>query len=165
MNRLQQRTMAIILVSCFSASLAVAQEGPVSSLAQRNMLVAPGQPNPYASGMMQSMNWQHRELPPPKVLKEKSIIHIQVDEKAQMKSDGGLDRRKIGSYTSILTDWLKIVDMKSLKPQTQADGDQTIAGTLNKLFRAEGDLETNESLKFQIAATVSEVLPNGNLKL
>ncbi|MGY8770180.1 MAG: flagellar basal body L-ring protein FlgH [Pirellulales bacterium] len=165
MNRLRNANFAIILFSCFAASLAVAQEGPVSSLARRSLPGVPGQTNGYASGTMQDMNWQYRELPPPKVVQLYDIIHISVDEKSQLKSEGEMERRKIASYTSILTDWLRIEDQKSLKPQLQADGDQTIAGNLNKLFRAEGDLETKESIKFKIASMVSEVLPNGNLKL
>src|SRR5690606_11460659 len=47
----------------------------------------------------------------------------------------------------------------------QSDGDQRVQGNLNQLYRATGELETVESLKFEIAAKVAAVLPNGNLVL
>ena len=55
--------------------------------------------------------------------------------------------------------------LRAIKPAPQSDGDQRIQGNLTQLNRVTGQLDTAESLKFEIAATVSAVLPNGNIVL
>ena len=50
-----------------------------------------------------------------------------------------------------------------VKPDPQSDGDPRVQGTLNQLFRAQANLQTTDSLKFDIAAKVASVLPNGTL--
>src|SRR5207253_3604740 len=64
-----------------------------------------------------------------------------------------------------LNDWIRLVGLRAIKPATQSDGDQRIQGNLQQLNRVTGQLDTAESLKFEIAATVSAVLPNGNIVL
>ncbi|MEX1039504.1 MAG: flagellar basal body L-ring protein FlgH [Pirellulaceae bacterium] len=163
---------AALLILTTSTSLAMAQEsaGPVSSLARRTMpteqQMANGQyPADYVPGTNRDMNWFHRELPPPRKIQVHDLIHIRVDERSESGSEGMMDRRKSGVYNATLTDWLRIQNLTSLKPTTQADGDQRVAGNLNKRLRSEGEMETVELLRFTIAAEVQEILPNGTLKL
>lgn len=151
--------------------------GPVSSLAQRSLRQQPqmasqhsrgGQqqmPPNYVPGTNRDMNWYHRELPPPRKIQVHDLIHIRVDESSQAGSEGTVDRRKSGVYNTALTDWLRLENLTSLKPSKQNDGDQKIAGILNKRLRSEGEMETTELLRFTIAAEVQEILPNGTLKL
>lgn len=171
------QTVALLILTT-STSLAMAQEaaGPVSSLARRTLptqqqMAAQQQmggqqyPPNYVPGTNRDMNWFHRELPPPRKIQVHDLIHIRVDERSEAGSEGTMDRRKTGVYNTTLTDWLRIQNLTSLKPTTQADGDQRIAGMLNKRLRAEGEMETVELLRFTIAAEVQEILPNGTLKL
>jgi flagellar L-ring protein precursor FlgH len=76
-----------------------------------------------------------------------------------------LQRRRTSQYDARLNDWLVLVGLRAIKPAPQSDGDQRIQGNLQQLNRVTGQLDTAESLKFEIAATVADVLPNGNIVL
>ena len=103
--------------------------------------------------------------PPPRVIKKHDIIAIRVDEVTQMASRGEIERRKNALYHAVLNDWVHLIGLKALKPDRQIDGDQTVNGQLNSLYRAEGEMETNEALAFNIAAQIADIRPNGNLVL
>lgn len=110
-------------------------------------------------------SWYETPLPPPKEARVNDIITIRVDLGTRMSSDAQWQRRRNGRYDAILNDWIIFNGLRSVKPAPQSDGDQRVQGNMNLLDRAQGDLETSESLKFEIAATVASVLPNGNLVL
>lgn len=152
------------MLSGVQAALAQNQ-GPVSSLSQRHLPPQAISQGPPYNGTTREMSWYYRELPPPRQVQVHDLIHIRVEERSQAFSDGEIDRKKTGQYAAILTDWLRLDGLDSLKPAVQADGDQAISGTLNQRLKAEAEMETNESLKFTIAAEVQEILPNGTLKL
>lgn len=116
-------------------------------------------PPPPVSG------WYETPTPPPKEVKVNDIITIRVDLGSRAFSDGNLQRRKSASYDAVLKDWIMLDGLKSVKPDPQSDGDPRVQGTLNQLFRAQANLQTTESLKFDIAAKVASVLPNGTLVL
>jgi len=104
-------------------------------------------------------------LPPearPRELEVNDIVTVIVDFKSKFLSEGDAESRKTASLTAILADWIKL-DGGSLKPATQADGDPTVSGTLNSQFRAQSDVELNDSLTFKIAAEIVDIRPNGNL--
>ena len=67
----------------------------------------------------------------------------------------------MGLYDAILRDWIGLEKFNAIRPNPQSQGDQRINGTLNELYRAEADLETRESVKFDIAAEVVDIRPNG----
>jgi flagellar L-ring protein precursor FlgH len=178
-----------IMASAFASGLAIglpaavrSEDGPNSSLfsgkvqsfriaAQPN-LAPPGVALPStgagsfapASASPQT-SWYETPLPPPKEVRINDIITIRVDMGARMSSDAQWQRRRNGRYDAILNDWVILQGLRAVKPAPQTEGDQRIQGNLNILDRAQGDLETTESLKFEIAATVASVLPNGNLVL
>jgi flagellar L-ring protein precursor FlgH len=89
---------------------------------------------------------------------------IRVDEIARMMAEGVADDRKRTLYEAILTDWVRLVDFR-LRPDPQANGDPAVAAESNNRFRAEATVESRESLTFNIAATVVDIRPNGNLVL
>ena len=90
---------------------------------------------------------------------------IRVDLGAQVISEAEMQRRKNATYDALLNNWVILNGLKSVKPSPQSEGDPRVQGNLNQLYRATGELETVESLKFEIAAKVAAVLPNGNLVL
>jgi flagellar L-ring protein FlgH len=106
-------------------------------------------------------------LPPslPRQIKMYDRVTVRVDELATMIQDGEIDRRKVANYSAVLTDWIGLIGLKAIKPNAQADGDQKVAGKLNQLYRAEGGLEARESLTLNIACTVADIRPNGDLVL
>ena len=110
-------------------------------------------------------SWTFQPLPPPKQVRIHDTVNVRVDELARMQSDGSLQRRKDALYDAVLKDWVNLIGLKALKPNKQTDGDQRVRGQLQQLFRAEGEKETRESLAFNIACTVADIRPNGNMVL
>jgi len=110
-------------------------------------------------------SWYEIPVPPPKQVRVNDIITIRVDTGARVSESAQLQRRRTGQYDARLNDWIFLEGLRAIKPAPQSDGDQRIQGNLTQLNRVTGQLDTAESLKFEIAATVSAVLPNGNIVL
>jgi flagellar L-ring protein precursor FlgH len=178
-----RRAVAAALAGGVALGLPLAaspDDGPNSSLfsgklqgvrfASQPNLMAPGIGPASAPGFAQpsaspATSWYEVPLPPPKEARVNDIITIRVDLGTRMSSDAQWQRRRNSRYDALLNDWIILQGLRAVKPAPQSDGDQRIQGNLNILDRAQGDLETSESLKFEIAATVAAVLPNGNLVL
>jgi flagellar L-ring protein FlgH len=145
-------------------------EGPNSSLYSAKMAQQAAQgmmvPGPQGKPIQAAgASWYETPLPPPKEVKKGDLIKIRVDLGARMSSDGEVQRRKNSQWDALLNDWVLLNGLRNVKPDPQADGDQRIRGTHNMLYRATGELETSESIKFNITATVADILPNGNVVL
>lgn len=146
-------------------------EGPNSSLygakmKQQALQQAMAQPAPYGKPVAPlGSSWYETPLPPPKEVRKGDLIKIRVDLGARMSSDGEIQRRKNTQYDALLNDWVLLNGLRNVKPAPQSDGDQRVRGTNSQLYRATGELETSESIKFNITATVVDILPNGNVVL
>lgn len=142
---------------------------PAPSSSQPPAIPAPLPTPGYGAGMYggapMSSGWYEIPLPPPREAKVNDIITIRVDLGSRVTSEGEFQRRKNASYDAILKDWLLLDGLRSVKPAPQSDGDQRIQGSLNSLTRTQADLETSEAIKFDIAAKVVSILPNGTLVL
>jgi len=112
-----------------------------------------------------NMSWYEIPLPPTKEVKVNDIITIRVDTGARTSEMAQMQRRRTAQYDAKLNDWIVLEGLRAIKPAPQSSGDQTIQGNLQQLNRVTSQLETAESLKFEIAATVAAVLPNGNVVL
>ena len=110
-------------------------------------------------------SWTYNQLPAPRQLKIHDIVNVRVDKLARTQSDGSLERRKNMLYDAVLSDWVHLIGLKALKPNAQNDGDPRVRGQLQRLFRAEADNETRESLAFEITCTVADIRPNGTMVL
>lgn len=115
--------------------------------------------------MLPQVSMTYQALPPVRELRVHDLITIRVDEKSQTYSEGSVERRKTQNFDAMLQDWLILDGLRWVKPAPQSDGDQRIRGQANSIYRAEADLETRESLKFDITAEVVDIRPNGNLVL
>ena len=157
-------------------TLTSGDEGPNSSLyssrlASTRQNAVPGPP----AGMTGSFatmyqappaqGWYEIPVPPPKEVKVNDIITIRVDTGARLSESAQLQRRRTSQYDALLSDWIVLEGLRAIRPAPQSEGDQRIKGDLNQLNRVTGQLDTAESLKFEIAATVAAVLPNGNVVL
>ena len=109
--------------------------------------------------------WYEIPVPPPKEVRVNDIITIRVDTGARVSESAQLQRRRTSQYDALLNDWIVLEGLRAIQPAPQSEGDQRIQGNLNQLNRVTGQLDTTESLKFEIAATVAAVLPNGNIVL
>lgn len=107
----------------------------------------------------------YRKLPPEAEQRElqiNDIVTVLVDYRSQVASKGDAKAKRTTSLNAVLSDWLKF-DGKDLYPDPQSKGDPRIKGQLDSKFEASGDLKTNDSLTFRIAAEVVDIRPNGTL--
>lgn len=152
------KTMILALIATLSAGVASAQEG---SLTYARPAIAPqaGAPTLGTSSFI------YQALPPEAMnrpLERESIITVLVDYRSVMLSEGSGESIKTGSFSNVLTDWIKF-DGEDLFPALQRRGDPSVGGTLNSQLRAESEVEQRESLTFPIAAKIVDIRPNGNL--
>jgi flagellar L-ring protein precursor FlgH len=162
--KLTHKISVIALAATFLAVATVdvapgQDDGPNSSLFS-------GRFGPYVrQAGPEATSWYEVPLPPAKEVKVNDIVTIRVDLGAQVISEAEMQRRKNGVYDALLNNWVLLNGLKSVKPAPMSDGEPRVTGALNQLYRATGEMETVESLKFEIAAKVAAVLPNGNLVL
>ncbi len=121
--------------------------------------------NSFTAAPPPPTSWYEVPLPPVKQVRVNDIVTIRVDTGSRLSTQAQSQRRRTGQYDARLNDWVVLEGLRAIKPAPQTDGDQRIQGNLNQLDRATGQLDTTESLKFDIAATIAEVLPNGNIVL
>lgn len=154
----------------------VAQDVPNSSLYTQRLeqlqQVAPSGPANGIPGSLnavaapfQAQSWYEIPLPPAKEVKVHDIITIRVDTGSRLSESAQLQRRRTSQYDAILNDWILLEGLRAIRPAPQSEGDQRVQGNLSQNNRVTGQLDTAESLKFDIAATVAAVLPNGNIVL
>ena len=110
-------------------------------------------------------SWTQQPATPVDPIKLYDIVSVRVDELARMTSEGEVQRRKSGQYDAILLDWVKLIGLFTVKPAPQADGDPHVQGTLDQTLRSQSDMETRQSVAFNIACQVVDIRPNGNLVL
>lgn len=129
---------------------------------QQQLLLQQNQRQPL---LIDNGSWTFIPKVLPRVLAINDRVTVRVDELARMQAEGEVERRKDAQYDARLQDWVRLIGLKALKPSAQADGDPRIRGQLQQLFRAEADVETRESLALNIACTVADIRPNGDLVL
>ncbi|HZN35978.1 MAG TPA: flagellar basal body L-ring protein FlgH [Pirellulaceae bacterium] len=145
---------------------AIAQDGPNSSLYSGQFPVMSQQaPGKAGAVPQQPLGWYEVPLPPPKEVRIHDIISIRVDMGSRVSTSAQLQNRRTAQYDARLNDWIFLEGLRAVKPAPQSDGDQRVQGNLTNLNRVTGQLDTTENLKFEIAATVAAVLPNGNIVL
>ena len=114
---------------------------------------------------LQDTSWTYVAVPPPREIQKHDIVSVRVDVLARMSADGELRRRKDARYDARLKDWIILDGLRSVRPDPQTDGEPRMRGELASDYRALGELETSESLAFNLACEVVDIRPNGNLVL
>jgi flagellar L-ring protein precursor FlgH len=114
---------------------------------------------------LDNSSWLYRQLPPPKQLQVNDLVTIRVDVQSETMAEGEMERRRNLLYDAVLRDWVVLKDLDEVKPSGQSKGNPRLAGQINGLFRAEGELETSEAVRFEITATIADIRPNGTLVL
>ncbi len=109
-------------------------------------------------------SWTYQAAPPLRSFRLNDVVTIRVDEITRVMAEGSAEARKRTLYEAILSDWIRIQDFR-LRPDPQANGDPAVAAESNSNYRAESTVESRESMTFNIAATVVDIRPNGNLLL
>lgn len=122
-------------------------------------------PGPVSGGAdLASTSWTYRPEPRLRTFQKNDIITIRVDEIARVLAQGDAQSRKNTLFRGTLTDWIRIARGR-LRPDAQPEGDPSVGTQSNDTYRSQSLLESRESLTFNIAATVVDIRPNGNLVL
>ncbi len=123
-----------------------------------------GDPDQRGPLLLSDISYSYVETEPPKELQIHDLITVMVDESAQVISEGEMDRRKKADGKFTLSDWI-IFDGLAAIPDPQSKGDPKITGKMENKYRAEGELETRESMRFRIACEIVDIRPNGTIVL
>jgi len=148
---------------------------PPPGIADRNaapsQLSAPGQRpvSPYGYPavppvMLNDASWTYQPAPPLRVFQKQDVVTIRVDEITRVMAEGNIDNRKRTLFDAIVNDWIRVVNFR-FYPQPMIEGEPGIAFQSQSNYRADASVESRESMTFNIAATVVDIRPNGNLVL
>ena len=133
-----------------------------TALAQSSSML--GDANLRGPLRLSDVSYGYIEVEPPKELKVHDLITVMVDQSAQVLSEGEVDRRKKADGKFALEDWI-IFDGFAAIPDPQSKGDPKITGKMENKYRAEGELETRESMRFRLACEIVDIRPNGTIVL
>ncbi|MCC6510523.1 MAG: flagellar basal body L-ring protein FlgH [Pirellulaceae bacterium] len=134
----------------------------VPSTPEGGTVVSPQFPQ---SPQLSAASWTYAPPPPPRVLRIHDVISIRVDEVARMTAEGRASQRKNILYDAVLKDWIELEGLKAVRKAPQSAGDPQVNGQVNEQFRATSDLQTRETLVFNIAGEIADIRPNGNIVL
>lgn len=108
-------------------------------------------------------SWTYAPVQTPKELRIHDLLTIRVDELSRMTSEGGVQRRKNTLYDAILSNWIILDGLRWVKPSPQSNGDPRVTGQTTQTYRAQSEMDTRESLSFNITAEIVDVRPNGTM--
>ena len=150
-----------------TGALAVALVGLLSggALAQSSSLL--GDPAGRQALSLTQSSWTYQPAEEERrQVRLNDLISVMVDERSEVTSEGQVDRRRKTDGSWSLKDWIVFLDGAfGIRPDPQTAGDPTIAQKADGKYRAEGELQTREALKFHITCRVVDVRPNGHLVL
>ncbi|MGI6418013.1 MAG: flagellar basal body L-ring protein FlgH [Thermoguttaceae bacterium] len=135
-----------------------------ATLAQAQSSSMLGDPRQRGPLKLSDVSFTYIAPEPPKELKLHDLVTVMVDETAQVISEGEMDRRKKAEGKFALDKWI-VFDGWAVRPDPQSSGPPKIDGKMENKYRAEGELQTRESMRFRIACEIVDVRPNGTLVL
>lgn len=132
---------------------------------QSSLFNRANQPDAPKGLSLANSSWTYIPNQSARVLKLRDIVSIRVDELSRGMMEGSSSSRKNGVYDLLLRNWMVLNGLRQAENTPQSNGDPRIAGQTNQLYRSDADLETRESLAFNIAAEVVDIRPNGVIML
>jgi flagellar L-ring protein precursor FlgH len=93
------------------------------------------------------------------------IVTVVVNINSRALSEGDAQNRKISKLDAHLQNWILLDGLRKVTPDPQSAGEPRIQAQLNSQFRTNADIETRNTLTFTVAAKISDVLPNGTLRV
>ena len=130
--------------------------------AEHGAIVSPMAPQ---SPQLAAASWTYAAPTAPRVLRLHDVISIRVDEIARVTAEGRASQRKNALYDAILKGWVELEGLRAVRKAPQTAGDPEVNAQLSQIYRANSDLQTRESLAFNIAAEIADIRPNGNIVL
>ncbi len=114
--------------------------------------------------MLNDASWTYQPAPPLRVFQKQDVVTIRVDEITRVMAEGNIDNRKRTLFDAIVNDWIQVINFRFI-PHPMVEGEPGVAFQSQSNYRADASVESRESMTFNIAATVVDIRPNGNLVL
>lgn len=108
-------------------------------------------------------SWIYIDAPEPHVVQVNDIVTILVDEKAEATLNSRFNRQRNSNLKAELKEFIRISERQTL--ENAAENQPTIDGNITNRMMTTGQSIDAEGIRFRIAATVADVLPNGNIVL
>ena len=125
--------------------------------------MGPGPAGPLRPLLRRDVSWIYIDRPKPKKVGVHDIITVVVDEKSEVTQNSKFNRTRNGIFTAQLSEWLRINSSGDL--DVAAKNTPGINGQLQSRLQTLGQGLSQEGMKYRIAATVVDILPNGTLIL
>ena len=123
-------------------------------------------PGPYPTPVVAETASLFYKMPEPlDVLEMHDIVTVVVNINSRMLSEGDAENRKVSKLDAQLLDWIVLDGLRKVIPDPQSAGDPRIQAQLNTQYRAEADVSTRNMITFTLAAKVTDILPNGTLRV
>jgi flagellar L-ring protein precursor FlgH len=123
----------------------------------------PAGPAPPRPLLRRDVSWIYIDRPKPRKVGVHDIITVIVDEKSEVTQNSRFNRTRNAVYTAQLKEWLRINSTGDL--DVAAGNSPGINGQLRSQLQSMGQGLSTEGMKYRIAATVVDILPNGTLIL
>lgn len=108
-------------------------------------------------------SWIYIDIPEAREIKSHDIVTIIVSEKSEVTANSRFNRQRTSTLKAELKEFIRIGPDGRLL--TAAANQPTIDSNLQGRFQTTGQLSEQEGVTYRIAATVVDVLPNGNIVL
>lgn len=122
--------------------------------------LGPAPPRPL---LRRDVSWIYIDRPRPRKVGVHDIITVIVDEKSEVTQNSRFNRQRNATLTMQLKEWLRINNNGNL--DIAAAETPGIDGVLRSQLQSFGTGLSQEGMKYRIAATVVDILPNGTLIL
>ena len=111
---------------------------------------------------LQEYSWTYQKANEPHPIRLHDIVTVQVAEKSIVISEGQMDRKKKAYGDLNLKNWILFKGLAAV-PDPQTLGSPHIRGEVDNKMTSQGNLETRDQMNLQIACSVVDLRPNGNL--
>jgi flagellar L-ring protein precursor FlgH len=139
------------------------EPGPDGMTVAPQPLPMPPGPIPPRALRRRDLSWIYIDRPRPRKLGVHDIITVIVDEKSESTQNSRFNRQRNTIFNAQLREWLRINSQGNLDiAAAEAPG---INAQLRSQMQSFGQGLSQEGLKYRIAATVVDILPNGTLIL